>query len=246
MNLLIDIGNSRLKWATQVDGNIAFGDSVDYRATTFIKQLHKAWQFSESPSHIVLASVASETIALEVLTFCRDLWPNSTPRIPRATAYAYGVSNAYARPESLGIDRWLGILGAFKEYADDVCIVDCGTAITLDVVSKTGQHLGGLIAPGLSMMTKALVAETALLKEVQPTARTMLATETRQAIASGIVMAVVGLIEGSLSRWAPNARLILTGGDAEFVSEALSLTNILDPLLVFRGLALFCGEDALL
>ncbi|MEY4718965.1 MAG: hypothetical protein RL563_1583, partial [Pseudomonadota bacterium] len=72
------------------------------------------------------------------------------------------------------------------------------------------------------------------------------ATETRQAIASGIVMAVVGLIEGSLSRWAPNARLILTGGDAEFVTEALSLTNILDPLLVFRGLALFCGEDALL
>lgn len=246
MNLLIDIGNSSLKWATQADGTIAFGGRIDYRATAFLENLSKDWQFAQSPSEIVLASVASEAIALAVLAFCRDLWPTLTPHVPRATAYAYGVSNGYVQPESLGIDRWLGMLGAFGEYKDDVCIVDCGTAITLDVVSKTGQHLGGLIAPGLSVMTKSLLAETALLQEVQPITQPLLAKETRQAIASGIVMSALGLIEGAVLRWAPNARLIMTGGDADIISEALSLTTVRDPLLVFRGLALFCGEDALL
>jgi type III pantothenate kinase len=198
-----------------------------------------------SPDYIVVASVATEVVALEVLAICRDLWPSITPRLPSSSAYAYGVTNSYARPESLGIDRWLGMLAAFGDYADEVCIVDCGTAITIDVVSKTGHHLGGLIAPGLRMMTKALVADTALLQEVLPSAPKMLATETRQAIASGTVMAAVGLIEGSVSRWAPSARLIMTGGDASIVAEALSLNHTLDPLLVFRGLALFCAEDEL-
>jgi len=245
MNVLIDIGNSRLKWATDVAGDLIIGGVVDYRTPTFIEDLQQAWRFSSPPQQIALASVASEAVLLKVLELCRQCWPDVTPQLARSSARAHGVSNAYEQPEKLGVDRWLAMLAAYHDVADECCIVDCGTAITLDVVSKTGQHLGGLIAPGLRMMSKALIADTALLNEVQHPTPMMLGKVTGQAIANGTLLSAVGLIEATVARWAPNARLILTGGDAEMVMEALSLDARLDRLLVFKGLALVCaGADA--
>jgi len=242
MKLLIDIGNSRLKWATDVEGALVIGGIVDYRIATFIEDLRQAWLFSSPPRQIALASVASDTVLHAVLDLCRQYWPDVTPQRVRSSARAHGVSNAYQQPERLGVDRWLGMLAAYHEFADACCVVDCGTAITLDVVSKTGQHLGGLIAPGLRMMSKALIADTALLNEVQHPSPMMLGNITGQAIANGTLLSAVGLIEATVARWAPTARVILTGGDAETVMAALSLDASLDRLLVFKGLALLCAE----
>lgn len=242
MNLLIDIGNSRLKWATDVEGVLFVGGVVDYRAPTFIEDLRQVWHFSSPPRQIALASVANDAVLRAVLDLCRQYWPDVTPQLARSSARAHGVSNAYQQPEKLGVDRWLAMLAAYHDVTDECCVVDCGTAITLDVVSKTGQHLGGLIAPGLRMMSKALVADTALLNEAPTPSPMMLGKVTGQAIANGTLLSVVGLIEATVARWAPNTRLILTGGDAETVMAALSLDASLDRLLVFKGLALVCTE----
>ena len=242
MKLLVDIGNSRLKWATELGGTLRQGGSLDYRSSSFAEQLREAWDFASPPRQLAIASVAAGPILREVLSLADALWPDIKPLLLRSSAYAHGVTNAYAQPEKLGIDRWLAIIAAHHEYAGDICVVDCGTAITLDVVSGAGQHLGGLIAPGLTLMPRSLIQDTALLHDDQHPAGAELGVFTSQAIVNGALMAAVGLVESSMSRWASQGRLILTGGDALVVAEALSVKATLDVLLVFKGLVLLCSE----
>lgn len=243
MMLLIDIGNSRLKWARAFKGVVEPGGSVDYRSISFVDSLREAWHFSASPSQVAIASVAANQVLHDVLALIHELWADVEPILPRSSASHFGVNNVYDQPEKLGVDRWLAMIAAHREYSGDICIVDCGTAITVDVVSSAGQHLGGLIAPGLMMMTNALIKDTALLHDSPQHANAALGTVTGQAIVNGALMAAVGLIEASVSRWAPNAQLILTGGDAMTVVQALSIDCLLDECLVLKGLAQWCSED---
>ena len=76
------------------------------------------------------------------------------------------LRNGYEQPQQMGVDRWVAMLAAWERHHAAACIVDCGTAITLDVVSESGHHLGGVIAPGISLMHEALASRTAQLPVV--------------------------------------------------------------------------------
>ncbi len=243
MKVLVDIGNSRLKWVTVIDGQLSRVHAQDYRQAHYLTGLRQDWLRLPTPDTIMLASVAAQHILGEIECLVAGLWPSADCRVIRSSAQAGGVSNAYPQPEKLGVDRWLALLAGHRHYSGEICIVDCGTAITVDVVAADGQHRGGLISPGLSLMTSALVQNAAALQgnDLQPS--TDLANNTHAAIANGVLLAAVGLIERVLQRQAVNCRLIITGGDAEQIAGALLPAAMIDKHLVFKGMVLLAEEE---
>jgi type III pantothenate kinase len=243
MNLLIDIGNSRLKWAVEREGVITPGESLDYRQPKFSSVLQSKWAAFEFPKCIAIASVATQQALSELFDSIQSLWPGSAPLLTQSTSEALGVKNAYLQPEKLGVDRWLAMIAAHKEYSGNLCVVDCGTAITVDAINSDGKHLGGLISPGLTVMRQSLSVSTARLEFDSQTPCLNMASETGAAIANGTLMAAVGLIESTVFRLDGDFRLILTGGNADMIAPALRVKFIVDSMLVFKGLAaLFQAE----
>jgi type III pantothenate kinase len=236
MNLLIDIGNSRLKWATEQAGQIGSIQALDYRQPDAYQNLEQSWQTLARPSKIAIACVGAvqQITAIESLANC--FWPATDIIIPKSSAAFGSVSNAYPQAEKLGVDRWLALLAAHQHYPGNSCIIDCGTAITLDFIDSHGQHRGGLISPGLMLMKKALAQNTAALDLSQQTQALVLADNTLNAIDSGTLLAAIGLIETAIRRYQPVEQVIIIGGDADLIRQNLSMSLIADDQLVFKGL----------
>lgn len=246
MNLLIDIGNSRLKWAVEHDGLIGGVMAMDYRQPDFSDRLRQCWLGIAPPKKIAIAAVSARAVSSAVLELSETLWPGIETLIPQSSSQAFGVSSAYDHPEKLGVDRWLAMIGAHRHYAGALCVADCGTAITFDALQADGRHLGGLIAPGLTLMKKTLASNTADLSFTAEFHQMQLANETNTAIANGVLLAAVGLIERAMQTFSREYQLILTGGDAEIVAAALSIASTIDKELVLKGLAVFgSGERAI-
>ncbi len=244
MNLLVDIGNSRLKWGIEEAGLIHQAEAIDYRHVSIRDELQQAWYGLTAPRKLAIASVGAKQVLDEVSELAYDLWPALDLLIPLATANAFSVSNAYRQPEKLGIDRWLAMLAAHHYYPGHCCIVDCGTAITIDMIDADGRHLGGLICPGLRSMKKALEADTVVLNMIsQQHISAELADNTAAAIDSGTLLAAVGLIEVVIGRQAMPCQLILSGGDAEAVAGQLQHAVIIDPALVLKGLSIYSNLE---
>jgi type III pantothenate kinase len=160
-----------------------------------------------------------------------------------------GVVNAYQHPGQLGSDRWLALIAVRRLLGSrHACIVDCGTAVTIDWLRADGQHLGGFILPGLDAMIAALVRETRLELPAQladfrqPGA----GTSTRDCVGRGALLAISGAIESSAALLSAqlDARVtcVLTGGGAEGVARWLSTECHLEPDAVLRGLAVWAQD----
>jgi len=244
MNLLVDIGNTRLKWAVQQSGNLDSFGALVHNQDDFSATLIASWRLLELPDCIYIACVSSTELKQLLLNIIRQLWPVCPIQEIHTKKYSHGVSNTYLNPEKLGVDRWLAMLGAFKHYSAPVCIVDFGTAITLDVIDKQGQHLGGMIMPGLTLLKQSLSKSTAELSFCSETHEQGLANYTQAAIYNGCLYAVKGFVEAGLMQTAQTSRLILTGGDAEFLANNLKLDAVIDTELVFKGMALLSSEQS--
>ena len=243
MKLLMDIGNSRLKWTVENKGCLRRVESLDYRQDDFLSKLTQQWQAGVSPTQIAIASVSGKPILNTLTDFCKNLWPDVVPIVPISSACAFGVTSAYQAPEKLGVDRWLALIAAHRHYVGDICVIDCGTAITVDALQSDGKHLGGLICPGLIMMKKSLASNTADLSFNAQTGQTGLAAETSAAIANGVLTAVLGLINQVMQGFNNHYQLVLTGGDAEIVAQSLAMPSILDRELVLKGLSIYCAGE---
>jgi len=244
MNLLVDIGNTRLKWVVQQSGNLDSFGALVHNQEGFPATLIAAWQLLAQPDCIYIACVSSTELKKLLTSIIRQLWPSCLIQEIHTKKYSHGVSNAYFNPEKLGVDRWLAMLGAFEHYSAPFCVVDFGTAITLDVIDKQGQHLGGMIMPGLTLLKKSLSKGTEDLSFCSETHKQGLANYTQAAIYNGSLYAVKGFIEAGLMQTAQTSRLILTGGDADFLADTLKLDAVVDAELVFKGMALLSSEQS--
>ncbi|CAD6880067.1 Pantothenate kinase type III, CoaX-like (EC 2.7.1.33) [Methylomonas albis] len=243
MILLVDVGNSRLKWTQANAGLLQPTLFMDYRQADFLECLREFWLHIAAPRQLAIASVSENAVTLLLLEMARALWPGIEVIIPRASQAAFNVKNAYAQPERLGVDRWLALLAAHRYYPGDTCIVDCGTAITIDFIETDGKHLGGLISPGLLLMKKSLAQNTAALPFNEDQADTQLAVVTEAAINNGTLLAAAGLVEATLARQPKVYRLVLSGGDAETVARYLAIPSIVDSDLVFKGMLNYCRNE---
>ncbi len=243
--LLIDIGNTRVKWQVEQAGCLIDEmQALDYKQPQFAIILKQYWRdFPHAPAECVMASVAGDHIIEQIRSVLNDLWQSLPVLEAKSVAQHAGVMNAYSHPETLGVDRWLTLLASHRYYPGNICIVDCGSAVTIDYLAANGQHQGGLIAPGVQMMKQSLNTGTASLPADHKQREVTIADNTESAIHSGCVLAVTALIKQASHYKEQEYQLVLTGGDARMIAEQFSETIILDPNLVMRGLQVLCCEE---
>lgn len=236
--LLLDVGNSRCKWARIEKGVWAQQGVV---ANTEWRALLQVFSALPIPSRIVVSNVAGDAMA-EPLHRLFSAWPSARVQSISACTWQCGVSNQYDQPESLGSDRWAALIAAWQCQHQACLIVNCGTATTIDTLSDAGEFLGGLILPGITLMKKSLLGDTALLTNTQGQLQN-LPLNTADAIWSGIIRASLGAIEHqhALLKSTVTPVCILSGGAAGEIQAHLGIPVRRMDNLVLEGLKII-GE----
>ena len=246
MTLLLDIGNTMLHWAVYKDGTPGSGGQFMHRGEDLARLAARAWGDMPVPGRVVIASVAGSGTGRALVDWLRQHW-GVEPEFIRASARACGVTNAYVEPERLGVDRWASLVAMHRHYPGVACVVDCGTAITFDVISAAGMHQGGLILPGVEILKQQLLQNTADIhvaggrRPVQ-----LLASATADAVNGGAVYVAVAAIDRIITdlaaEYGKSLQVVLTGGDAPVLLPLLTTPAHHDPGLVLGGLAILAGE----
>ncbi|OOG28789.1 hypothetical protein B1C78_00120 [Thioalkalivibrio denitrificans] len=235
--LLLDAGNSRLKWAFVGAGHEPVTGCVQPDARGFgelVRQVANAG----TPDAVALVSVRGEQFADQVSGWCAEAgWPE--PLRVRASSGTHGVRPAYANLDSLGADRYAAMVAARRLFSGPVVVVDCGTAVTVDGVDEAGAHAGGVIMPGRDLMLDALSTGTAVLPRAEDREVDFPAVNTVDAIVSGSTLGLVYAVEGICRRMVEclggQAECVLTGGNAGLVRAHGTLSYAWRPWLVLQG-----------
>ncbi len=236
--LLLDAGNSRIKWALAEDGMwLRQGVLDNDRAET----LRVIFAQLPLPRRILASNVAGGEMEQRLHTACAA-WPCPIEFIA-AQAEQCGVRNTYERPAQLGSDRWAALIAAWHQERASCLVVNCGTATTLDALSAEGEFIGGLILPGVDMMRRSLAAGAAPLGVTGGDWREF-PRNTVDAVFSGAIQATVGAIRLQFAALAMRgeARCLLSGGAADSVQPHLMLPLLRVEDLVLRGLQIISQE----
>ncbi|NDE02354.1 MAG: type III pantothenate kinase, partial [Gammaproteobacteria bacterium] len=162
--LLVDLGNTRIKWAwlraDGTPGRMLAAEHAGWKATDFAKELFaRRSSGTKIEVHVVSVAAAPVRAALrKAVCSVTGRWP----RLVRSVRRLAGVQNGYREPWRLGADRWLALLGAreLQKPGSAVCVADIGTALTIDLLDAEGVHCGGAIVPGPQLMTETLLRST--------------------------------------------------------------------------------------
>ncbi len=198
------------------------------------------------PDFVLLASVVpSRTAAVKEI--CRSVLKGPCRLLTSATPT--GLTIRYRQPRRVGADRIANAVGVYRLYGSPAIVVDFGTAITFDVVSKKFEYLGGVIAPGLTISTHALFRQAALLPRVEiHLPERILGQDTTAAIRSGVYYGTLGLVEKIIRElkkelgWGRETVLVATGGQARLILSRSRLIRIIDPLLTLKGMRLIAQQ----
>ena len=241
MILLVDAGNSRIKSALW-DGK-SFSDLNPI--ATLSDAPPSEWQAIANPTRVAISNVAGADIAAKLNAWIAAAW-SLEPTFESVRTRAAGVATRYDNPAQLGVDRWLAAIGGYHAVGGAVVVVDAGTAITLDLVDRSGAHLGGTIAPGLATMVESLTRNTAQLRLDSIEHTDSVATNTASAISMGCIDALAGGIERMQRKvtelLGPEHQWVITGGEAPQIIEMCATQFRHIPDLVLRGLALTIGD----
>ena len=242
MNLLVDIGNTRIKWALHSDKGLYSYDVKVYEKHKLTELLGLCWSELPAPANVYIANVGGNEIANELSNLLSKFW-NITPTFLSADTEALGLINAYEESHLLGIDRWLAMLSAWNRAKSAFCVIDCGTAITVDVVASTGAHIGGYIIPGMALMAGSLNSQT---EQIETSLNAELSLEfgrnTNDCVGNGALTTIISLIrhviDENVQEHGMDAKCIITGGSAEEIIKYLHREVIYEPYLVLDGIAL--------
>jgi len=234
--LLLDAGNTRLKWAGVRDGRWEERGVSGYddlgeliQAAGRMGPAGQCWIASvagAARNHLIEQSLLPAGVSLHWL---------------ESQSEQCGVTSHYSAPQQLGVDRWMALLAARSRTRDGCLVVSAGTAMTVDALAADGQFLGGIIVPGIALTAQALQQGTALVGQTDGQIRTF-PRNTADAVRTGAVLAMAGAISlmharlSSLS--AVRLRCLLTGGDAGVLMPLLQLDAECVPDLVLEGVLL--------
>lgn len=266
MTLLVDVGNSAIKWAQLSNGGTLGEAHIQLHRGVSALAARLVDQWRKTPARgaaVVACNVAGPEVAAGVEQAAHALqlqavrWLHAQPAFD---SESFVLVNGYRNPVQLGADRWHCMLGACaasdaRRGAGSFVVVNAGTATTVDCVEVDigtgsqarlkGKFIGGVIAPGVRMMLESLARQTAGLPAADAD-RTDNAADfpdnTDAAIVSGVLDAQAGLIDRVCNRFAARLqtepRLVLTGGHAAALSKRLPRAADIEHNLVLRGLAL--------
>jgi type III pantothenate kinase len=242
-DLLIDIGNTFLKWGLFRPGREggARGNRVEsgHALLEEISLLTRQFAKLPVPARIVISNVAGTRVRAATIRLL-EVWPGApAPHWLIPTERQCGVTNSYRNPAQLGSDRWAALIGARTLVpATPALVVMCGTATTLDFLAADGHFKGGMIMPGVGLMLRSLHEGTAALPD-QPGEYSEFPTQTVDAIASGCQNAQAGAIERLYAiehTKTPALVCLLSGGAARAAAARLTIPFELHDNLVLEGL----------
>lgn len=234
MILLLDIGNTRLKSATW-DGAMREGVAHVHHDQPLQVFAEQSWPAVSAVWISLVPRLSDVSAWTAAVQRCCKL----TPQFAHSAAQWQGLRSAYAKPDNLGVDRWLSMVALWHEQRSAFCVVSAGTALTFDRVNTQGQHQGGIIAPGLSATRNRLLNVTQRSADThdEPDAH-QLGRDSASAIRQGALFSALGALDHALR--APgadaNERRILTGGDAPELQAQLQGAWEYRPALVLEGL----------
>ena len=236
MLLLIDAGNTRVKWAC-IDADSANDHSPFPPAWEAIASVtHQGFdQLLLSIRHYsvvrcVMSNVAGDAVKQELAQLLSISFPELQIQSFNSQAQCAGVRNHYLHPGKLGSDRFASMIAAHTQFPNkNLIVATCGTATTIDALTVDGDFLGGMILPGLQLMANSLAKNTAQLPHIEQHAQlsNLFATDTDQAIASGCVHAQIGAIHCAVKNLEENTgapvQLVISGGAAVYLVPHLKL-----------------------
>lgn len=244
MILLIDIGNTAIKWGTSDHDSVLLLGRERYREVLPETVILTSWQTLSTPKTILISNVAGHAIADQIKLLIKKCWDvepifivENQPLEKTKPLVTRGI---------LGTDRWLALFGISQMENSAFAVIGCGTAITLDICENS-VHLGGLIAPGVELMRLALETYTAGCR-LNPSGHdtdALLAFDTDGATRSGTLRMAATFIESTLEEVEKHfnlqLKIFITGGDADrlmpFFEHPSRFIEV--PAVVLEGLALF-------
>jgi type III pantothenate kinase len=243
MNLLLDIGNTHTHLGLANDTRVLRALDIpsaawfNGRAAGLVKNFaHRA-----TLNAAALCSVVPKATPLAASAILRQ-WNLRPLILTHATVRGVGID--YPKPATIGPDRLANAVAARHHFGAPVVVVDFGTAVTFDVVNRSGDYIGGIIAPGIAAMTEYLHEKTALLPRIRIREITAaLGKSTAQAMLVGAVHGYRGLIKELLMNLrrelkSPRLPVVATGGYARLIAARLPMITRVDPLLTLEGLRL--------
>ncbi len=242
--LEIDAGNTRIKWRLleysnqQVDkiksDYVLAPNLVGEIPDLLVQQLYELKK--RGIEKIRASNVRGDDFAKLLSRFCENSFSVNVNYAVVSAEFA-GIKNVYKDFKTFGVDRWLAMLAAYRSAKSAVCVVDCGSAITVDLINADGQHEGGFIVPGLQLMQRSLGEHAANLNyypksniNIEP------GTNTTAAINHGVLIMALGMLEKVKLNWGTDRYWYLTGGDAAILSSFIKWQHEINPELVMDGL----------
>ncbi len=250
--LLIDIGNTRVKWARLVDGKMSKQRAAANAGWTAADYARRVIGNRGLPDRIVVSSVAGDDVN-RMLTEAARKAGAPTPEFVTSKRKAAGITTDYIDPWRLGVDRFVAAIGAHHlSSGQSVCVVSIGTAMTVDLVDGRGRHHGGAIVPGPALMVSSLLTQTNGIRRRAKGgfngASGMFAKSTRNAIGEGARYAAAGVIDRALEEarilLGNKPLVLLTGGGAADIKPLIRSTCVSLPDLVLHGLAVWAHQTS--
>jgi type III pantothenate kinase len=231
MILLLDVGNTRIKWGCWADGAWRGQGAVPVAEAGRLTEVVAGF----APAWAGVCCVAGEAVRVQVDTLLAGL--DSHWLAPSGAAH--GVVNRYHRPETLGADRYAGLIACLRRGHAPCVIASAGTALTVDALAGDGEFLGGMILPGAALMRRALAEGTAGVAAVTGEWQRF-PRSTGDAVATGILTAMAGAVDAMRQRLAAevgrDVAVVVTGGDAGSLAGCLPGPAMIDGNLVLEGL----------
>ncbi len=244
--LLLDVGNTRLRWALDADGSFLCGGQFPHRGNPTMADLDGMLDTEARPRRLLASCVADAPVWQCIASWAQarlDLQPERL----RSPARGHGVINAYAEPARLGSDRWAALVALHAMCSGYACVVDAGTATTVDLLAPDGRHLGGYILPGWQQLVSGVLTGTAVQAADLPCPERAPGQDTDACLVNGAVTALCALVENTVqrleSRVQESVQCVLTGGNSALLGRHLEIPHVTEPALVLRGLARIARED---
>ena len=245
--LQLDVGNSGAKWRlVKADGSVAVrgrycpDDAVSREALL---------NCSESVARIWVASVASSDSDAELSKLLQARW-GVQPWFPRSQQQTGDLINSYSEPQRMGVDRWLAMLAARERSKSRLCVVDAGSALTIDLVAADGQHEGGYIIPGAALMERALLLDTDRVRFDDDVDYGLLpGRSTAEAVRHGIALAQAGALRlvlddvGQEAGQSEALQLLFCGGGGKTLQNLVARGGGYAADLVLEGLDVMWEES---
>ena len=251
MLLALDVGNTNITIGLFRKSRLVRRGRVPTHGSSYIKALGGLLRrFKIAPvsvDGVIVSSVVPKATlvlksALKKLVKPRLLILGENVKAP--------IRNRYRIPRQVGQDRLVNGVAAWVLYGGPTIVVDFGTAITIDLISEKQEYLGGLIAPGVEIALEALSSRAALLPKIRlARPRELLGRDTVNSMRAGIFYGYGSLCDGIVrrlkARYAPQAKVVATGGNVSLIAPFCRTIRVINPDLTLQGLQIIFSKESL-